>query len=110
MSEDNFDRRDAVITFLECEIVGDWQKLTSTKGDHLNPRINYSAINQGVSIRLVRPDEMIREFAFKQDSKIWVSDNAVSFSQKDVINEHSVDQDSRDGKRGNAKVVDPTED
>ena len=107
MSE-NFDRRDAVITFLECEIVGDWQKIASLKGVNL-PRINYSAINQGASIRLVRPDEMIREFAFKQHSMIWVTDNAVSFSQKDVINEYSVDQDSRDGKRANAKVVKPTD-
>ena len=108
MSE-NFDRRDAVITFLECEIIGDWQKITSPKGDHLNARINYNAINQGASVRLVRPDEMIREFSFKQHSMIWVSDNAVSFNQKDVIDEHSVDQDIQDGKRANAKVVKPTD-
>ncbi len=108
MSE-NFDRRDAVITFLECEIVGDWQKLTREKGDSLGSRINYNAINQGAGIRLVQPDEMIREFAFKQHSMIWVSDNAVSFNQKDVIDEHSVDQDIQDRKRANAKVVKPTD-
>ena len=101
--------RQAIITFLECEIVGEWKKDQEWYGEGSNSWGEYKNWREGASIRLVRPDEMIREFSFKLSSRIFVGTNAVRFNQNDVIDEHSVDQDEQKGLRKNAKVVDPTD-
>jgi len=101
--------RQAIITFLECEVVGEWAKDQEWYGEGSNPWESFRSWREGASIRLVRPDEMIREFSFKNDSVVFIGNNAVRFNQKDVKDEHSVDQDVRDGKRPNTKVVDPTD-
>ena len=98
-------------TFLECEVVGDWinmynELLEINAEERLkSPWTTFSASRDGASIRLVRPDGMIREFSFKKNSEVQVGESAVKFQQKDVLDEHSVDQDVRDGKRGNSTVV-----
>jgi len=97
--------RQAIITFLECEIIGEWKKWSGEGSSSWGYFQNW---REGASIRLVRPDEMIREFSFKNASIVFIGSNSVRFNQKDVKDEHSVDQDVRDGKRPNTKVVDPT--
>ena len=102
--------RDAVITFLEIEIVGEWKEeeiISLGKPVTRGNWVRYQNWRENASVRLVRPDEMIREFVFKNEAIIYVSDFAIRFKQEDVKDEHSVDQDTREGKRGNAKVVNP---
>jgi len=101
--------RQAIITFLECEIIGEWTKESEWYGEGSNPWGKLRNWREGASIRLVRPDEMIREFSFKNESVVFIGSNSIRFNQEDVKDEHSVDQDIQDGKRANAKVVKPTD-
>ena len=97
--------RKAVVTFIECEIRGPWKRLPARTEVEEIWNVYRCFQEKDAIISLVRPDDMTREFSFRNGAIVFIGANAVKFEQNDVIDEHSVDQDKRDGKKGKSTVV-----
>lgn len=108
----------AIITFLECSLVGGWKtevydpigEVPETQTElRLMKAKNFWTIyrvwKEGAEVQLVRPDGLVRRFSFRLGSVIYVGESAVKFNQNEVIEEFSVDQDEQVGNRPKGKVV-----
>jgi hypothetical protein len=82
--------RIAYVSFLECEVRGNWQIKTS-------PEV-YKAEDDNCEVSLVRPDLLRRTFVFKKNSYVYIIGSMLKFFQNDVIDELSVDEDAQSGK------------
>jgi len=110
--------KEAIITFLECSLVGGWEpevldqfeKKPETQTQERQMQAKnvwtiYRVWKEGAEIQLVRPDELVRRFSFRLGSVVYVGESAVKFNQDQVLEELSVDQDEQSGNRSKAKVV-----
>ncbi len=82
--------RVAYVSFLECEIRGNWQIK--------NSREAYKAEEDNCEVLLVRPDLLRRTFVFKENSMVFIIGSVLKFHQNDVLDELSIDEDTQSGK------------
>src|SRR5690242_8010855 len=108
----------AIITFLECSLVGGWKTIDfdplgdipESQAEILLLRSKnlwtiYKVWKEPAEILLVRPDELVRRFSFRNESIVYVGQSAIKFNQMQLLEELSVDQDVQEGKRPKSKVV-----
>lgn len=96
--------RIAYISFLECEVRGFWiedEDLSMMDNDLPSQQVwkIYHAATKGSEISLVRPDGLRRMFRFKSGAEVAIGQQMIRFEQEDVLEELSVDDDKKLGKR-----------
>lgn len=94
---------DTVITFLECQLRGSWQQLEDFR--HSQEFTNFRSNSIHCEVHLVRQDELVRKFHFKEDSFIKIGATAIKFRGQDVDEELTVDEDEQSGKITDKKVI-----
>lgn len=102
MTEEIQEIRTAYISFLECEARGFWDVDENMMLDDRPTQQVwqiYHALTKGSEISLVRPDGLRRMFRFKSGAEVAIGQQMVRFEQKDILEELSVDDDKKIGKR-----------
>ena len=92
---------DTVITYIECVLGKNWKPLDSPRTrEEFNA---FLATSPEADVSLVRPDELVRRFSFRNNSLIRIGSNAIKFRASDVIDEISTDEDKQTGKPSNKR-------
>jgi hypothetical protein len=92
--------RTTFITFLECEIEGNWSTMTPNGGGSGH----YIAKEDNAIVRLVREDGLKRNFAFRKNATIYITPMMLRFESDDMIEELTVDEDERAGRQPQSKL------
>jgi len=94
-------KRTVFLSFLECELRGNWNQLLYKGGYEW---LYYIAKDETAELWLVRPDGLKRAFNFKTGSKIQIGMMTAKFDNEDTVQEISIDEDERAGRQSVSKL------
>jgi len=102
----NMSIRNSFISFLECEVRGEWTPQKFPPPSTTNSTwARYAAINKGAEIWLVRSDGLRRAWRFKQNAYVLINQSMLLFNHADIIEELAVDEDEQQGRKPVSKII-----
>ena len=90
------------VVFIELKITGSW---TDSSKRNMNEKGDFMVSNDKCEIQIIEPDGLRRHLSFKQDAKISINQNILTYNPEEC-EEITIDENEQSGKGKTRDILD----